>query len=79
MRAVEIAPENLTENQWIQYFECREDIYRNANPEDPLPSRDQRRKYMLNPHPERMGFKIHRKELFMKYDIADIGLKLSSH
>jgi RimJ/RimL family protein N-acetyltransferase len=52
MRYIECDPSSLSEQQWSSYFDCREEIHRNSNPDDPLPSRERRRKYMLNPHPE---------------------------
>lgn len=52
MRYVEFNPSSLSEEEWSSYFECREQIHRNSNPDDPLPSREGRRRYMLNPHPE---------------------------
>ncbi len=52
MKPMEIVPSQLTEEEWSRYFECREAIHRCDDPDDPLPSRESRREYMLNPHPD---------------------------
>lgn len=52
MRYLEFHPEELTHDLWESYFENREQLYRESNPRDPLPSRELRREYMLDPHPD---------------------------
>ena len=51
MKCIEFVPSELSEKQWISYFKSRERINIGMNPDDPLPSRDGRRAYMLNPNP----------------------------
>jgi len=51
MRYVEFVPSELSKEQWTSYFESRERIFKEMNPEDPSPSREGRRAYMLNPNP----------------------------
>lgn len=52
MRFMEYQPKNLPEELWESYFQNREELYREENPRDPLPSRQLRREYMLDPHPD---------------------------
>ena len=51
MKYVEFVPSEFSEEQWISYFESRERVHAGMNPDDPLPSREGRRAYMLNPNP----------------------------
>jgi mycothiol synthase len=52
MKFIEFRPIEMTEEDWERYFQSRERIQVELNPDDPPPSRNQRRNYMLNPHPD---------------------------
>jgi GNAT superfamily N-acetyltransferase len=52
MKFNEFRPIEMTEEDWERYFQSRERIQCEMNPNDPPPSRNQRRNYMLNPHPD---------------------------
>jgi len=45
------APQDLSDQLWESFFELREQRFRGLLPDDPLPSREFRKKYMLSPHP----------------------------
>jgi hypothetical protein len=48
MKFIEFRPIEMTEEDWERYFQSRERIQVELNPDDPPPSRNQRRNYMLN-------------------------------
>jgi len=52
MQFIEFRPIEMIEEDWERYFQSRERIQCELNPNDPPPSRNQRRNYMLNPHPD---------------------------
>jgi mycothiol synthase len=51
MRIKEYEPKALSEEQWRRLFVLYETLFREAHPTDPLPSRQRRKEYMLDPNP----------------------------
>ena len=49
---MEFVPSEMTDEEWERYFQSRERLQIETNPNDPVPSRNHRRNYMLNPHPD---------------------------
>ncbi|MHC4931074.1 MAG: GNAT family N-acetyltransferase [Planctomycetota bacterium] len=47
----EYDPTHLSEPQWESFFELHEQRFRENFPDDPLPAREPKRKYMTSPHP----------------------------
>lgn len=52
MKFIEFVPSEMTEEEWERYFQSRERLQIESDPNDPIPSRARRRNYMLNPHPD---------------------------
>lgn len=51
MRIEEFEPQALSEDQWRMLFVLYETLFRETHPRDPLPSRERRKEYMLDPNP----------------------------
>jgi mycothiol synthase len=51
MRIEEYEPQALSEDQWRMLFALYETLFQETHPGDPLPSRESRREYMLDPNP----------------------------
>ena len=51
MKIIEFLPEEFSDEDWDRYFEHREQILKEQNPYDPLPSREPHKAYLFNPEP----------------------------
>lgn len=47
----EFDPKDFTDDDWEEYFELSEELFRELNPDDPFPNRELTKKFMLDPHP----------------------------
>jgi len=51
LRIEEYDPRDLSEAEWESFFELHEQRQRGLFPQDPFPSREKRRSYMISAHP----------------------------
>jgi RimJ/RimL family protein N-acetyltransferase len=52
MQFIELKPSEMAEEDWKLYLDSRERIHFELDPNDPSPSHESRRSYMLSPHPD---------------------------